>query len=141
MTRPRLVHARLRIAEPQRRFSDDCTVYGHRCWHPRVHQPSVGAAQVQRDDRWRIQAPVYLGELGPARVRVELYADPWEGQEAVREPMVRGEPLPGAVHGYLYCGSVPATRPAEHFTVRIVPMHPAARVPLEANHIRWQSST
>jgi starch phosphorylase len=112
-------------------------------WHSAIEQywPHLhfGAVQVQREDeRWSIQAQVYLGEVDPAWVRVELYADPWEGQEAVCEAMVRGEALSGAVHGYFYRGSVPATRPAEHFTPRIVPMHAAARVPLEANQILWE---
>jgi len=98
-----------------------------------------GAVQEHREgERWRFQVPVYLGEVDPTWVRVELYADPWEGQEAVCEPLVRGEPLTGAVHGYCYRGSIPATRPADHFTPRIIPMHPAAQVPLEDSHILWQ---
>jgi starch phosphorylase len=106
-----------------------------RCW-PQLH---FGTVQVQREDkRWHVQVQVYLGDMDPAWVRVELYADPWDGQEVVCEPMVRGESLPGAVHGYLYRGSVPAMRPAAHFTPRIIPMHPAACVPLEASHILWQ---
>ncbi|HEX9867163.1 MAG TPA: DUF3417 domain-containing protein, partial [Candidatus Tectomicrobia bacterium] len=105
-----------------------------RCW---VHL-HFGTVQVQREDEhWRFQVQVYLGEVDPASVRVEVYADPWEGQDGVCEPMAQGEPLPGAVHGYLYRGSVPATRPADHFTPRIIPMHPAARVPLEASQILW----
>jgi starch phosphorylase len=112
-------------------------------WHSAIERywPHLhfGAVQVQREDEsWSIQAQVYLGEMDPAWVRVELYADPWEGQEAVREAMVRGEPLSDAVRGYLYRGIVPATRPAEYFTPRIVPMHLAARVPLEANQILWE---
>ena len=93
-----------------------------------------GAVEVQRnDDRWCIQVPVYLGAIDPVFVRVELYADRWQGHDAVCQPMLRGEPLPGAITGTLYGGSVPATWPAEHFTPRIIPMHPAACVPLEAS--------
>jgi len=112
-------------------------------WHTALEQswPQLhfGMVQVQREDnRWRIQVPVFLGEIDPVFVRVELYADPWEDQEAVCEPMVRGEPLPGAIHGYLYRGSVPAMRPVDHFTPRIISAHPGARVPLEAGFILWQ---
>ncbi|MGH8064275.1 MAG: hypothetical protein ACRERE_03350 [Candidatus Entotheonellia bacterium] len=97
-----------------------------RCW-PQLH---FGMVQVQREnEHWRVQVPVYLGEVDPAWVRVELYADPGEGQDGMCEPMVRGESLPGAVQAYLYRGSVPATRPADHFTPRIIPAHAAARVP------------
>jgi starch phosphorylase len=111
-------------------------------WHMALeqHWPQLhfGAVQIQQEeDCWRIQVPLYLGELDPASVRVELYADPWEGQGAVCEPMTRGKPLTGAVQGYLYGGHVPATRPADHFTPRIIPIHPAARVPLEASQILW----
>jgi starch phosphorylase len=106
-----------------------------RYW-PQLH---FGTVQVQRKEKhWHFQVQVYLGEVDPAGVRVELYAKPWEGQDGVCAPMVQGESLPGAVHGYLYCGSVPATRLAEHFTPRIIPMHPAARMPLEASQILWQ---
>jgi len=111
-------------------------------WHTALEQCwselHFGKVQVEReDDRWTFQVPVYLGMLDPALVLVELYADPMEGQDSVREPLVRGERLPGEAIGYLYGGSVTATRPAEHFTPRIIPSHPAARVPLEENHILW----
>jgi glycogen phosphorylase len=112
-------------------------------WHAALErswpQLRFGTLQVQPEvDRSSFQVPVYLGELDPAWVRVELYADPWEGQPAVCEPMVQGEALPGAVPGYLYRVSVPLTRPADHFTPRIIPTHPAARVPVEARQILWQ---
>jgi hypothetical protein len=49
-----------------------------------------GAVEVQRnDDRWCIQVPVDLGAIDPVFVRVELYADPWEGHDAVCQPMLR----------------------------------------------------
>jgi starch phosphorylase len=112
-------------------------------WHRQLEQHwgqlHFGHVQLQREDEhWIMQVPVYLSQLDPACVRVELYAEAWEGQCGVCEPMVRGEPLSGAVNGYVYRASVPATRPAEHFTPRIVPSHPAAQAPLEANFIRWQ---
>jgi glycogen phosphorylase len=105
------------------------------CWP----QLSFGRMQVERADScWIIQVPVYLSMLDPTFVRVELYAEAWEGQGPVCAPMICGAPLPGEVNGYLYHGSVPATRPVEHFTPRIIPMHPSAQVPLEASYILWQ---
>jgi starch phosphorylase len=56
----------------------------------------------------------------------------------VRQEMVRGEPLVGAAHGYLYSARVPATRPAGDYTPHVVPHHSAAAVPLEAAQILWQ---
>ena len=33
--------------------------------------------------------------------------------------------------------TLPARRPAGDYTPRVVPWHPGAAVPLEANHILW----
>ena len=112
-------------------------------WHRSLEQcwPELrfGRIQVQRDEaHWIIQIPVYLGALDPAFIRVELYAEAWKDQSPICQPLVRGEPLPDGDNGYLYDGSIPATRPVEHFTPRIVPMHPSAQVPLEARYILWQ---
>jgi len=134
---PALQRLRQRQANGGRLAQELCAWHTalERYW-PQVH---FGRLEVQRqEDRWNFRVAVYLGELDPVCVRVELYADPAEGQAAVCVPMCRGESLPGAVHGFLYHGSVPASRPAEHFTPRLVPWHPAARVPLEAGHILWQ---
>ena len=84
------------------------------------------------------EAQVYLGELDPAAVRVELYADPREGEQPVRQLMTQGQALVGAVNGYLYSTRVPATRPASDYTPRVVPFKPGASVPLEAPYIVWQ---
>jgi starch phosphorylase len=112
-------------------------------WHRALEQSwpqlSFGEMHVERVDAcWLIQVPVYLGKLDPTFVRLELYAEAWEDHAPVRAPMVCGTPLPGEVHGYLYHGRVPATQPVEHFTPRMIPMHPSAQVPLEASYILWQ---
>ena len=105
-----------------------------------VHDLRFGDLKIQgRDGVWAFEVPVYLGELTPDFVSVELYADPLdEDGPLVRLPMTRGELLPGAVNAYTYRGEAPATRPAEHYTPRIIPAHPAASVPLEDSHILWQ---
>ena len=80
---------------------------------------------------------VYFGNLDPDGVRVELYADPVNG-EPVRHVMARGRTLDGPGIRYEYGGSVPASRPASDYTPRLVPHHPAAAVPLETHEILWQ---
>ena len=114
---------------------------------------------------WHFRVEAYLGDLAPGDVRMELYADapqvpgqearmqeagkqetgkqdagkPEAGpQEPVKVVMDRKEPLAGAVNGFIYEASVPATRPAEDYTPRIVPYHPQAFIPLEDSHILWQ---
>ena len=81
---------------------------------------------------------VYLNGLDPDAVRVEMYADALPGGEPVRLPMERAYPLVAAEAGYAYQVQVPSDRPAKDYTVRLVPYHEQASVPLEAPHILWQ---
>jgi starch phosphorylase len=81
---------------------------------------------------------VYLGELRADAVRVELYADGLDGETPVRLAMTRAEAIAGAGAAFVYIAQVPAARPASEYTPRIVPYHPDAAVPLEANRILWQ---
>src|SRR2546422_1258890 len=84
------------------------------------------------------QLQVYLDELAPEVVQVELYADAVNGEAPVRHVMTRGRQLVGAANGYLYTAPVPASRPAADYTPRLIPHHPDALVPLEAAQILWQ---
>lgn len=79
---------------------------------------------------------VYLDELDPDAVNVELFADTKDG--VFRQKMDRGQPLVGSMNSYLYSVRVPADRPAKEYTPRIVANRPEAVVPLEANQILWQ---
>jgi glycogen phosphorylase len=84
------------------------------------------------------QLPVYVGELDPDAVRVELYADPVNGGAPLRQVMTRGAPIAGATNGYTFRAGVPAALPATAYTPRLIPYHPEAAVPLEAAQILWQ---
>ena len=104
------------------------------------HWDSVrfGKVAVSREnDRWRFEVTVYLGELNPEAVKVELYADPLEREEPIRIPLIRDKRLEDS-GSYLYTGEAPDSRPAEHFTPRILPAFPSVIVPLEESHILWQ---
>jgi starch phosphorylase len=87
---------------------------------------------------WNCEAQVYLGQLQPDFIRIEVYADAVEGHEKVNSPLNRGDKLAGAVNGYVYHGLIDANRPKGHFSIRVIPDHPAAKIPLEANHILWK---
>jgi glycogen phosphorylase len=84
------------------------------------------------------EVQVFLDEIDPAALRIELSADGGSSGPPVRQEMSRLRRLVGSVNGYVYGASVPARRPATDYTPRIVPHHPNARVPLEANEILWQ---
>jgi starch phosphorylase len=96
---------------------------------------TVAAAGAQE---YVFQVPVYLDDLSPEAVRVELYAEPLDaGTEPERIVMSREKPLPGTVNGYLYTAAVSTSRSADDYTPRIIPYHQDAMVPLENNHILW----
>jgi starch phosphorylase len=84
------------------------------------------------------EVQVYLGEVNPNALRVELYADDARGGDPVRQEMKLIRQLVGAVGGYVYSGSVPATRPPTDYTARMIPHHDGVVVPLEAARILWQ---
>jgi starch phosphorylase len=89
------------------------------------------------EERLVFDVEVYLGGLSPDAVRVELYADPLNDEFPFRLEMARTGSLAGPVAGYVYHASVSAGRPASHYTPRVIPYHPATRVPLENARILW----
>jgi starch phosphorylase len=97
-----------------------------------------GNVRVQQDgDALSIEVQVYLGSIQPEMVRVELFADAKDGLPLERHVMQRTAPLKGAVGGFTYALSFAARRPADHYTPRLVPYHPEALVPQEAEPISW----
>ena len=90
------------------------------------------------DGQHFFQVEVSPGVLTKDQLQVELYADSVQGGEPVLEVMTAPEPradLPGA---FIYSAQVPATRPVSDYTVRVIPHHPNASVPLEVEQILWQ---
>ena len=81
---------------------------------------------------------VYLDDLDPKAVRVELYADGVNGGSPVRQEMKLVRQLAGASGGYVYSAAVSASRPPTDYTARVVPHYDGVAVPLEAAHILWQ---
>ncbi|HLZ33691.1 MAG TPA: alpha-glucan family phosphorylase, partial [Nitrospira sp.] len=113
-------------------------------WHARVREGwkglRFGDVQVTRlDPHWHFEVEVYFGDCDQDHVHVELYADPVnEHEQPTRIVMRRQEAIPGALKGYLFIAECPSTRPANHFTPRVVPFHPEASVPQEESLILWK---
>ena len=91
----------------------------------------------QRGERWEFAAVVHLGPIPAGSVRVELCADALDDEPAVREVMCPDPAPPGQAGPSTYRARVVSTRPSSHFTPRIVPCHPEARIPFEAPLIAW----
>jgi glycogen phosphorylase len=80
---------------------------------------------------------VYLAGLKPSEVRVDLYAEPFSGRAAFRQQMERNQQSAADPAVYVYSARIPATRPADDFTPRVIPYHPLA-MRLELSRIPWQ---
>jgi starch phosphorylase len=81
---------------------------------------------------------VYLDDLDPAAVRIEIYADSVNDSAAVHQEMTQVRQLVGANNGYVYRAAVPASRPLSDYTPRLIPYYDGVAVPLEDARILWQ---
>jgi len=112
-------------------------------WHHALERKwamlHFGEAKVESaGEQHMFEVQLYLGDVDPDWVRVELYADGVNGDGPVRQEMKRVRQLVGAAGGYAYRARVEATRPATDFTARVMPHCSGVTVPLEAARILWQ---
>jgi starch phosphorylase len=84
------------------------------------------------------EAEVELNGLDPNVVRVELYADAITDSGPIRHEMTHVQSPLGASRCDIYRASVPATRLANDYTIRVIPNFANVAVPLENNSILWQ---
>jgi len=99
----------------------------------------LGDVNIQSENGQHLfEVPVYLGDLAPEAVRVELYADGLDGAAPLRQEMTRTRQLAGAPGPFVYRASVSAARPTADYTVRVIPHYPGVAVPLEDRRILWQ---
>ena len=86
----------------------------------------------------RFEVQVYLGDLDPKAVQVELFADGVADGVPERQEMKRRHPPAGATGCYVYSTTVSADRPSTDYTARLVPHHDGVAIPLEDTRILWQ---
>ena len=84
------------------------------------------------------EVQVYLNDLDPNAVRVELYADGVNGGDPVRQEMKRVRPTGRRGRRLRLQRAVSATRPVTDYTARVIPHCDGVAVPLEAARILWQ---
>ncbi|HVY44607.1 MAG TPA: alpha-glucan family phosphorylase, partial [Minicystis sp.] len=84
-----------------------------------------------------LSVAVYVDDIAPDLLAVELCADATADSPAVALPMRRGAPLVGA-HGFTFSAEVPTGRAAADCTPRVVPRIAGMAVPLELPLVRWQ---
>ena len=100
-----------------------------------------GAATVeQQGEKYLFHVQVFLDDVDPDSVTVELYAEGQKDESAVTLTMNRGERMVGATNAFIYSVAAPKSRPVSDYTPRIVPQHVGAFVPLEAPFILWHDA-
>jgi starch phosphorylase len=89
-------------------------------------------------DHHAFAVAVFLGELAPNTVRVELYADGINGGAPERLEMHKGQTQPDASGRCVYHATICSARPARDYTARVIPHYSGVAVPLESARILWQ---
>jgi len=112
-------------------------------WHNNLAQkwPGLHFGEVTVDtqgDHHNFAAQIFLPDLDPAAVRLELYANGPNDGAPFRQEMKQLRPIDGAAGGWIYAASVPANRPAADFTARVIPRFDGIAIPLEDARILWQ---
>ena len=98
-----------------------------------------GEVKVQTGNQQHtFEIQVYLKDLDPESVRVQLCSDEIVGASAVRQDMKMAGRVAGVPGQYVYKGSVPATRPSADYTARLIPRREGLAVPLENGRVLWQ---
>jgi starch phosphorylase len=98
-----------------------------------------GEIKVETNEQQHIfEIMVYLKDLDPKAVRVELYADGVMGGAPILQEMKRVRQLAGSSDGTVYSAAVSAARPSTDFTARVIPHCSGVAIPLEDPRILWQ---
>lgn len=99
-----------------------------------IGNPTIG----QDGKSWHVTVPIYLGEIQSSSIRVELFAE-GSGQHLPEVIFLHQEqPILGSTNGYVYAGVIETPRPISDYTIRVVPYHPDANLPVELPLIAWQ---
>ena len=79
----------------------------------------------------------WFDDVSIESISVQLYADATGDSIGETMPMRPCHELPGAVNGFLFCCQLAGTRPLSDYSVRVVPEHRSAFVPIENHCILW----
>jgi starch phosphorylase len=91
-----------------------------------------------RNDSDCFNVQVYLHDIVPNELRVELYAEAGEGNQPEKHEMNYQTNLLNDTSFAMYSVTLPSGRAASDYTPRITPKIESASLPLECNYILWQ---
>ena len=89
-------------------------------------------------DHHLFEVTVFLSDLDPKEVRIELYADRIGAGDAIRKEMKCTRSQPDPSRPCAYHATVPSARPASDYTARLIPQRSGVAVPFEFARILWQ---
>ena len=89
-------------------------------------------------DKHMFDIQVYLNDLDPKAIVVELYAEGIEGGPPVRQKLEPVQMKTETHKPHVYQTTVSASRSATDYTPRVIPNFPGLSVPLETAMILWQ---
>jgi starch phosphorylase len=90
-----------------------------------------------RDGQHFFEVQLYLNDLDPEVVRVELYAGGAAGSIPVRLEMRPVYQAKDAASCHVYAAAVADIRPSTDFTARVIPYFADVKIPLEEALILW----
>jgi starch phosphorylase len=110
-------------------------------WHHTIHDnwPKLHFGEVNvttSADQHAFQISLYLGELDPNFVKVELFYT--VDHQDLTINMKRERQLTGDGSTYIYTALAPATHSPSFYTPRTIPFFETAAIPLESHDILWQ---
>jgi starch phosphorylase len=99
----------------------------------------IGDLRVETNaDHHVFEVEIFLNDLDPKAMRVELYADGINGGIPVRQEMKRVGSLAGASGGCIYKAALFAIRLPADYTARVILHCDGIAIPLENTRILWQ---
>jgi starch phosphorylase len=99
----------------------------------------LGEVKIEtRGDQLAFELEVWLGDLDPNAIRVELYADGRGTGAPVRQEMKRVRRQASTGGSLAYAAVVAADRSPADYTARVIPHRGGVSIPLEDSRIRWQ---
>jgi hypothetical protein len=110
-------------------------------WRLKNAWPNIHIGQpdfVRQADGSEVSVPVYLGEIAPADVRIEIDGEPLSGSAAEIIALSHDGAITAAVGAYFWRGWIPGARPADEYTARVAPSDAGVRRPAEIALIHWQ---
>ncbi|MCG6969991.1 MAG: alpha-glucan family phosphorylase [Gammaproteobacteria bacterium] len=109
--------------------------------HLGLHWQGIHYGELQvmdQNNHYDFELQVYLGDIPRDHVQVQVFAKSMNDESAYCKTMQCGDPIPGTTNGYVYSVNVPADRPPQDYTPRIIPYFDGVQVPTEMGLIHWQ---